>query len=192
LDGSQLDWGFLLGFNQLTNLTLVTVYHVEKSLPTLPLLPKLTLLEMNDVRGLNTDSIITFPTLSTGGLKTFAFRQSEKHSDASVSRILDWILLSSSKTLEILKISLIGITEIPSQIPSFTALTYLNLGSNSISTIKNGALIFSVPVSALELGQNKINSIEPGAFQGKFVYIIICILFEFKFYYNFTLNRRFQ
>jgi len=90
------------------------------------------------------------------------------HTDASVSRMLDWILISSAKTLETLAIDFIRIAEIPSQIPSFTALNYLDLDRNSIITIKNGTLRFSVPVLKLNLGRNNITSIEPGAFQGIF------------------------
>ena len=174
IDSSQLDLGFLFGFNQLTDLTFHNFHHIQKSLPNLPLLPKLTGLDFINVTGLN-DSTITFPTLSSGGLKTFKFNFSVTHTDASVSRMLDWILLSSAKTLETLIIDSIGITEIPSQIPSFTALKRLDLDRNSISTIKNGALRFSVPVSTLWLRYNQINSIESGAFQG--------IYFLFTFFY---------
>jgi len=185
IDSSQLDLGFLFGFNQLTVLRFHNFHHIQKSLPNLPLLPKLTSLELYNVVGLN-DANIIFPTLSTGGLETFKFIKSGMHSDASVSRMLDWILLSSAKTLETLIIDSIGITEIPSQIPSFTALEYLDLGNNSISTIKNGALRFSVPVSRLWLAANKIKSIEPGAFQG-----IYFSVFTFSSYithlYTFTL-----
>jgi len=165
MDSSQLDLGFLFGFNQLAELTFLNVHFINKSLPNLPLLPKLTSLELNTVKGLD-DSTITFPTLSTSGLKTFKFRFSGIHTDASVSRMLDWILLSSAKTLETLIIDSIGITEIPSQIPSFTALEYLDLGNNSISTFKKGVLRFFVPISELRLWKNRIKSIEPGAFQG--------------------------
>jgi len=165
-DTNQLDLEFLSGFNQLTELIFYKVRHIEKSLPVLPLLPQLALLEFNNVTGLN-DSKISFPILSTGGLKKFALLFSgENISDASVGRMMDWILLSSAKTLEKLQIVNVGITEIPTQIPSFTALEYLVLDKNSISSIKNGALSFSGPVKVLRLWENKINSIEPGAFQG--------------------------
>jgi len=184
IDSSQLDLGFLFGFNQLTDLTFHTFHHIQKSLPTLPLLPKLTELYFKNVTGFN-DSIITFPTLSTGGLKTFRFRYSGMHTDASVSRMLNWILFSSAKTLEYLSIDSVGITEIPSQIPSFTALKRLNLESNTITTIKNGELRFSVPVSFLYLPVNKINSIEPGAFQG--IYFLFTFYSHITHLYTFTL-----
>ncbi len=140
--------------------------HIEKSLPALPLLSQLDLLEFNIVTGHNY-SIITLPTLSNGGLKKFTLLFSgENINDASVSRMLDWILISSAKTLEKFQIVNVGITEIPSQAPLFTALEYLVLDQNSISSIKKWALSFSVPVKVLRLWENKINSIEPDAFQG--------------------------
>jgi len=144
------------------------VHHFQKSLPTLPLLPKLTALVLNNVRGLN-EATVTFPTLSTSGLRLFELSHYVDSTDTSVSQMLDWILFSSSKTLEFLGIRSIGITEIPSQIPSFTALKYLSLTETAISTIKNGALSFSVPISYFWLRNNKINSFEPGAFQGIYI-----------------------
>ena len=65
-----------------------------------------------------------------------------------------------------LKLNQIGITQIPPQIPSFTALKELTVTSNRISAIKKGTLSFSVPVLELRLWDNKITSIEPGSFQG--------------------------
>jgi len=153
------------------------VDQIQKCLPTLPLLPKLTGLRLEIVRGL-VDDAMTFPTLSTGGLKTFEFMYYDgKQNDALVSRMLDWILPSSAKTLESLTLVDIKITKIPSQIISFTALTRLHLSSNWITTIKTGELSFSVPVSEVGLSGNQINSIEPGAFQGIwYIYIFINIL----------------
>ena len=166
-DSSQLDLGFLTGFNQLTDLIFNNVRHIQKSLSTLPLLPKLTGLKFDNV-GIINDRIITFPTLTTGGLKRFQFINFDEKqtADALVSRLLDWILLSSANSVEVLILSGVGITNIPSQILSFTALKHLDLSVNSIQTIKNGALRFSAPVFSLRLASNKINSIEPGAFQG--------------------------
>jgi len=190
IDSSQLDFGFLSGFNQLTDLMLNKIRHIEKSLPTLPRLPKLSYLELYNVTGFN-ESVITFPTLASGGLKSFAFVVSGEHTDASVSRMLDWILLSSAKTLEILNIDYVGITEVPSQIPSFNALRDLNLIGNSISAIKNGSLSFSVPVTKIFMWSNNITLIEPGAFRGIylfFFYLILVLLYHFIY---FTLNRRF-
>jgi len=166
-NSQQLDLSFLSGFSQLTNLTLLKIHHIKKCLSTLPFLPKLTSITLFAVRELD-NSIISFPTLSTNGLKSFTFINYDgKQNNALVSRMLDWILLSSAKTLEYLTMDSVGITEVPSQIPSFTALKNLDLNGNSISNIKNKALPFFVPASTLRLTNNNLSSIEPGAFQGK-------------------------
>jgi len=168
-DSSHLDFAFLSGFRKLTSLKLFKIHHIQKRLPTLPPLPKLTALELSNIRGIN-ESIVTFPTLSTDGLKRFIFKNyNEKGTDGLVSRMLDWILLSSAKNLEYMALHNIGITQITSKISSFRALKYLHLEENSITTIKNGALSFSVPVLELRLSNNNISSIEPGAFQGKYI-----------------------
>lgn len=177
---SQLDLGFLSGFNQLTHLSFDGVFDILKGLSTLPLLPKLAELRLDHVRGL--DDLMTFPTLLSNGLKNFHLIYYDgKEADALVSRMLDWILTYSAKTLEVLEIREIRITEIPSQVPSFTALRHLDLSSNSISTVKNGTLSFTVPVSHLEITKNKINSIEPAAFQGIYSFIY-CFTFGYFFY----------
>jgi len=100
---SQLNMGFLSGFNQLTDLEFHMVDQIQLSLPTLPLLPKLTSLVFSHAYGFN-DSIITFPPLSTSGLKRFELYSGD-HNDASVSHVLNWILLSSAKTLKSLLIT---------------------------------------------------------------------------------------
>ncbi len=165
--GGQLDLSFLSGFNRLASLTLYNIRHVQKSLLTLPHLPELTSLILYDISWLN-HSIVTFPNLSTGGLISFVFRNYDGvQIDYYVSQMLDWVLLSSAKTLQYLELRNIGIKQIPSQISSFTELKHLNLDGNSISTIKTGALSFSVPALELRLSNNKISLIEPGAFQGK-------------------------
>jgi len=59
------------------------------------------------------------------------------------------------------------VTRVPHKIASFKALRKVWLHHNRISTIKSGAFSFSVPVSLLNIKDNGIKEIEPGAFQGK-------------------------
>jgi len=116
-----------------------------------------------------------FPAL-TNGLKEFIFQNdhSTKFSskliinDETVDRIMDWLLLSSANTLEEMVIAYMNqVTRVPHKIVSFRALRKVWLYSNNISIIKSGAFSFSVPVSHLDIGDNGIHEIEPGAFQGK-------------------------
>jgi len=113
-----------------------------------------------------------FPTL-TNGLGIFRFfgdihNKDKAYNDETVDRVMDWLLLSSSETLEEMKIAYMNqVTRVPLKIESFKALRRLWLYENSISTIKSGAFSFSVPVSELNIRGNGIRGIEPGAFQGK-------------------------
>jgi len=120
---------------------------------------------MNEISG--------FPPL-TNGLKEVLFQGSEEDPDRSfndetVDRIMDWILPSSSETLEDMKlIRMKKITQVPRQIASFKALERLWLHENSITLIKTGELSFSSPaVLLLNMAGNGIQEIEGGAFQGE-------------------------
>jgi len=81
---------------------------------------------------------------------------------------MDWLLISSSNTL--LEMELTGMkrmSKVPHQFKSFKYLRRLFVYNNLISTLKTGDFSFSVPVLKLTMGGNSMNSIEPGAFQGK-------------------------
>lgn len=166
-DCSQLDLTFLFGFDQLINLTLLSLTNIEYSLPTLPPLPSLSFLDLTDVEGLEEMEI--YPDL-VNGLKYAAFVPDEGSTwtDSTISNVLDWVLLSSADSLEHLTLENNELlTKIPKQIASFKALSNLNLRHCHITNIKPGALTFSVPVKTLILLDNWIKDIKPGAFQGK-------------------------
>lgn len=168
IDCSELDFSFLIGFEKLVNLTLSNCFYIEISFTTLPLLPSLSILDLTEVQGFQ--DMETFPILAKG-LTYAAFVSREYEAiltDAAVSKILDWILLSSADSLEHLTLERnYHITKMPKQISSFKALNYLNMKKCNIRSIKSGELSFSVPVKTLILLDNLIKDIEPGAFQGK-------------------------
>ncbi len=169
VDLSELsDLNFLSGFEQLTHLTLRNVLGMEEVLSTLPPLSNLIVLDLRFVGRLA--DFQNFPNL-TNGLKVATFKGDYAYEDWDndvVSNILDWITLSSLHTLESLTIGGHSCTEIPSQIPSFTALKYFQMHGGFIEKIKNGELAFTSPVLRLHLKSDTgIKEIEPGAFQGK-------------------------
>jgi len=165
-----LDLGFLSGFDKMTELKFGVIDNIQHCFPSLPPLPNLNFLEMTWVKGMN--HLNSFPTL-TNGLKVFrlfgdVYNSDKAYNDETVDRIMDWLLLSSSETLEEIKIADMNqLTQVSLKISSFKALRKLWLYDNSISTIKSGAFSFSVPVSELTIRGNGIREIEPGAFQGK-------------------------
>ncbi len=173
-DCTHLDLAFLSGFDQLINFTLAYSSDIEYSLPTLPPLPSLSILDITFALGL--EEMQTFPNL-VNGLKyaTFVSREDAVWSHSKISNVLDWILLSSADSLEYLTFeSNYQLTQIPKQIVYFKALSSLNLRDCNIKSISPGALSFSVPVKTLNLLNNEIAYISPGAFLGN-------ILFHFSF-----------
>jgi len=169
IDCTLLDLGFLSGFEKLIHLNLWSIYKIHHCFPKLPPLPRLTSLHFEFCSGMNELNI--FPTL-TNGLQVVKFFGSEDkdktYNDATVDRLIDWLLISSATTLEEMVIAKMNqVTRVPHQIKSLKALKTLWLHENKISIIKSGAFSFSVPVSVLGIIDNGIKEIEPGAFQGK-------------------------
>ncbi len=167
---SHQDLRFLTGFNQLTNLTLHNLYDIHICEKTLPGFPRLTTLNLH-----SRHSTLNFFPLLTNGLKVALFWGNEDYPDRvlhdeNIDQTIDWLLLSSSNTLEELTIGQMRrLTRVPRQISSFKALKKLWLNENGISSIKPGALSFSAPVSSLNIFGNGISEIKTGAFQGKFI-----------------------
>jgi Leucine-rich repeat (LRR) protein len=58
------------------------------------------------------------------------------------------------------------LTQIPTQLSSFSQLTQLDLSNNSFPVISSGSFIFKAPVDYLYLESDSISSIDPDAFQG--------------------------
>jgi len=176
IDCNVLDLEFFTGFDKLTNLTFQNIHDIQHCLPSLPPFSRLTSLNIKYCTGLNELNVL--PSLKNG-LKTVKFRGSiyDTHktiNDTTVGRIMDWLLLSSANTLQVLEIMYMNqVTRVPDKIASFKALRTLRLHDNSISVVKSGAFSFSVPVSLLNIQGNGIKEIEPGAFRGIHV-IVIC------------------
>lgn len=172
IDCTLLDFDFLSGFMKLTTLTIANIINIEYCLSTLPSLPSLITLNIQYSSVVN--EIAHFPKL-VNGLKKFSFYGNENFqktilNDETADRMMNWLLLSSAKTLEELTITENKrITKVPHQISSFPSLRKLWLSNNSISIIKTGEFTFSSPVSVLNIWGNGIKEIEPGAFQGKYL-----------------------
>jgi len=178
IDCSLLDLKFLSGFDQLNELVLLDIWNIDYCLPSLPSLPRLKLFEANYCSGFN--ELYIFPPLTSGLTQVIFSGPKKSHqsysdpdrlfNDKTVNRIMNWLLISSSNTLEYLAIvNMKRVTKVPSQIPSFKALQKLYLYYNNISTIEPGALAFSAPVLKLSMVGSEIKEIKSGAFQGKYI-----------------------
>lgn len=174
LDCSALDFSFISGFTQLKNLTLRDVGNIHLCLKNIAELPHtLDHLEISYPTGMN--EVLELPIL-TNGLKVARFAgyperdPTLKWDIETMDKVLNWILLSSTDTLKALSFTNMNLmTEVPSKIiRSFNDVCRVWLTNNKITTIKNGAFLFKVPVCLVDLVNNGITEIEYGAFQGKY------------------------
>jgi len=195
LDCSELDFSFISGFTQITNLTLLDVGNIQLCLQRIAELPRtLTHLEISYPTGMN--EILNLPNL-TNGLTVAKFAgfperdPTRKWDIETMEKVLDWVLLSSANTLKSLSFTRMNLmTEVPSQIiRSFADLCRVWLTKNNITTIKTGAFSFKVPVCVLDLVNNGITQIEPGAFQGEYT---SCVLKNMYYENQELLNKHFK
>jgi len=109
VDCTLLDLSFLSGFDKLAHLMFSNIDNIQDCLPSLPPLPRLTFLRFELCSGLK--KIKSFPNL-VNGLEHIRFENGHYNKfisnkvldDITVDRIIDWLLLSSSNTLEGLSI----------------------------------------------------------------------------------------
>lgn len=168
-DLAPLDFSFTNGFNEISSLEIRFSFNAHLSgWNTLPSLPSLSTISIRECRGLNEWQ--NFPLLSNG-LTEFSMysNQQDPVRDAGMSRILSWLMNSSSRTtLKKLQIYDNALTSVPPQIGWFTQLEYLDISDQSgISVLPSGSLFFSSPVRYLYIISAYVNSIERLAFQGK-------------------------
>lgn len=164
-DLEQLDIGFLTGFNYFEAVTFASDSGFHQSFSTLPKLPKLSQLKFEASRGLY--ELTDFPVLAKG-LEVFRVTESPGFDDASASRILDWLLVSSQNTLKELEFRRQNeLKMIPSQLGSFPHLYRLLIEGAKLPLLRKDFFKFSAPVLRLSLTNSDVQLVEPGTFQGK-------------------------
>jgi len=190
VDCSLFDLSFLAGFDKITDLSFINVWEIQQCLPSLPPLKSLTSLYIKDCNGMTKISEADFPIL-VNGLKSVTLNRGEYNNyfywpskDPVLHRIMNWLLVSSADTLGSLVIgNMTKLFKIPEQISLFKALTTLVVVHTNITTIDTGALSFSHPIYELELSNNKIEKIEPGAIQGMIFYVLNVRISKIAFKY---------
>ena len=168
-DLNQLSFDFLSGFNQINYIWFPATTNVGlANWNTFPLLHSLNKFAITHSTGLN--EWTTFPKLSRG--LNHLFLKSNDIQDAAMDRILNWAANYSAETLEELQIDDNDLKNIPRQfqILSFTKLNsfYMNNQKTGIPIIKSGSIRVS-PDVILHAENNKIVTIEEGAFQGNYI-----------------------
>lgn len=172
LDCSELNFKFILGFDQLVNLTLLHIENIHLCLQSITEFPDtLTNLEISYATGMN--EIVSLPTLKNGLRNAYFWAvpkkdPTRKWSAETMEKVLNWILLSSADTVKYFSFARMDLLEhVPTQFKSFKSMCSLWLRFNKISTIKTGAFSFNVPVCILNIRNNNVTNIELGAFEGK-------------------------
>ena len=164
-DLSQLDFSSVLNsFVKLSTIFISQSSNV-KGIQNLPTLPSLKQLAITYSTGL--EQISDFSRLGLIQLKRF-WLNGNQLGDEIIDIILNAIASSpsASTSLEMLWLTSNQLTQIPTQLSSFSQLTQLDLSNNSFPVIPSGSFIFKAPVDYLYLESDSISSIDPDAFQG--------------------------
>ena len=160
-DLRQLDWQFLTQFSVLDSLLLVESSIIN--MQNMPLLPSVTAIYIIGCGGFQE----LYPPEQTPNLTRLQIDNSFNVSDQVFDSIVTTAASSYMDTLEIL--SLVGnkMTRIPSAVGNFTRLISLQMENNAIKTLPTGSLHFtSTQLSTIWLSNNKLQTIQPGAFKG--------------------------
>ncbi len=179
LDSRLLDFGFLVGFQNVSELNIRAVTDLYRSLPTLPALPSLTKLTFFQEPSLNTafgSAGVNF-FLNCNGLISLTVYNCAMD-DIGMDQLLEWIMPSSSKTLKSFDTSSNLMRNIPIRLNSFEKLQYVNIYDSAPETTStmmitsnifnfDGELVNGMEPS-ISLRSNKIDTVESNAFQGNF------------------------
>jgi len=170
-DFSTLDLSFLTGFVYLNTIKLLSGTNIQVPFKTLPYpLPRLASFNFYGSQGLN--AMVDSPPVLVNGLVEVDFGACG-FTNVGATKVLDWLVASSSRTLNILLLKFNSFSNVPSQIPKFTGLKQLELSNNQITQIRTGELNFTSPLTKLFITANKIANIQCNSFQGIKFYSVL-------------------
>ena len=178
--GLQTDFNFLNGFNNLTGLD---IYRTN-NLTAFRYLPPLISLRFLSITYCSEPHELVFPDLSPAELNSLNLEYSSIDDKMAEEIVASLAASTSIDSLELLNLIGTYLTRIPNQVVSaFTQLKEVYFGHNDILHIPTLSLAFTSPyLKYLMLGDNIVNTIESGAFQGR-LYIISLYLFTFNYKY---------
>lgn len=166
-DLSRLDFRI---FHKMSSLIGLSFDHVTRirGLPTDTSLLNLKSLRLHDVPDFVEWSEIARTFIRLESL----YLDDDKLEDSSVSKLLQSIINSfNRKTIRQLSLWGSRLTVVPKQLQKLPYLSFLNLFGNAIQSLPKKSISFhpDVKVSFVILTNNKLDKIEPGAFQGVLV-----------------------
>ena len=104
------------------------------------------------------------------GVTVFLNCYNQNLDDTKISQILNTFLSGGVSPLGRLDLFFNKLTKVPVEIPQFPQLDLVYLYRNSIDSVKSGAFNFGKTLVRLDLYDNQIATIEPGAFQGNYTF----------------------
>ena len=163
--GLQTNFNFLNGFDKLEELSFFSINNLTafQYLPPLPSLQNIFISYCPEI------SQIAFPDLSSAKLKKLELNYNQISDDKADEIVAKLARSNSANSLAWLDLWGNSLTRIPSQVGSaFPELERFNLNNNKIVNIPSASFTFvSRYLDYLGLYQNRIKTIESGAFRGK-------------------------
>jgi len=178
-DLGDLDLSFLKGFDQLKTLSIDRATDFHKSFVTLPPLKILNRLSLRACTEDVTEKVWTkFPPPLVHGITELCLSYHDDLDDSILSRILDWVLVSSADTLREFDIfQNKKMTTIPPQVREFKKLVYFSASHNGLPlSLSEDSLKFSGPMENIHLTSSQIDNIIPGTFKGEY---FVKFIFDF-------------
>lgn len=167
----RLDFAFFNGFSQVEKLIIVDSVNVHQIdwrsfVPS----PRFYSLEIQRCR---LNAWKTFPRLNVGLENVMLY--STDIGDATMDRTLNWLINTSSETLQDLSTPRGSVRHFPTKISLFKNLKSFQLYGQiiydiGISYLPYGSYVNSGSLRALQLSQCGIEFLEPGAFSGKLLF----------------------
>ena len=182
LDMKQVDFQFLAGSTQLFELELVGLTNLPQSLPTMPDLPGLSDLRIEDSPGLNQEWQNGNVFLPGKGLKRFLADNSGLD-DVGVSQFLEWIIPNAAETLTQFQLDNGRIGTIPRQLRSFRILKSIGINFNRKDLVVQSNSFNGSINKYIYLVTSRLINIEPDAFLGTYaLYLNLIIIFQLYIY----------
>ena len=176
-DLARFNFDFLTGFDELNRIDIYYSTSVQLAgWATMPPLPGL--LNLGIVESGNLNAWISFPNLVKG--LDFVYLLDDGITDATMERILDWVLLSSRNSLTGLSVNQNALTRVPPQVASFSQLNLLSFDRQrtppGLPSLSANSFNFASPVSYFSFSGSGLSTIQDGTFRGKCLYSLLLLI----------------
>ncbi len=163
-DLTLLSLAFLENFESLNYLGLSSSSNVQRAIVSMRAMPALESLSLYNSRGLNEANWV-YPNRLVNGLVELDCGANGLE-DAAIDRLMSWLSLSSTDSLEVAYFDSNSLTKVPPGLGNFFELNAVDFSYNKITALPRRSLIFTADVVRVNLAGNQISTIAPEAFVG--------------------------